>query len=148
MLVLYSTRPDAQLSIVGESELPRILEAGLAAARRLLLRVHGHRDVSRARTRALHEFLRLKYRGIRFDLVVAIQNEAIEFVERDRDTLFRDTPAVFLTNDPAVRRLPNSTGLIHERNFAATIGFLRQLQPDVRNVFIVTGAATPPSSDS
>ena len=91
---------------------------------------------------ALHEFLRLKYEGIRFDLVVAIQNEAIEFVDGERDTLFRDTPAVFLTNDPAVPRLSNSTGLIHERNLAATIGFLRQLQPEVRNVFIVTGATT------
>ena len=29
ILVLYSTRPDAQLSIVGERELPRVLEAGL-----------------------------------------------------------------------------------------------------------------------
>jgi hypothetical protein len=29
VLVLYSTRPDAQLSIVGENELPRILGAGL-----------------------------------------------------------------------------------------------------------------------
>lgn len=36
---------------------------------------------------------------------------------------------------------PNSTGLIHERNFAATVDFVRQLQPDVRQVFIVTGAA-------
>jgi len=142
VLVLYSTRPDAQLSIVGESELPRILAAGLPEP---AVYYSEFMDVSTFPLRAhhaLHEFLLLKYEGIRFDLVVAIQDEAIEFVAAYRDTMFRDTPAVFLTNDSAVRRLPNSTGLVHERNFAATVGFLRQLQPDVRHVFVVTSDKT------
>jgi hypothetical protein len=141
VLVLYSTRPDAQLSIVGESKLPGLLEDGLSQP----VAYHAEfMDVSTFPQRAhlaLHEFLRLKYEGIRFDLVVAIQDEAIEFVDVHRDTLFRDTPAVFLTNKP-MRRLPNSTGLLHERNLEATIGFVRQIQPDVRNLFIVTGAGT------
>jgi hypothetical protein len=89
---------------------------------------------------ALLEFLRLKYEGIQFDLVIAIQNEAIGFVERERDSVFRDTPAVFLTYNPTAGRFPKSTGLVHRRDFGATLGFLRQLQPDVRNVFIITGA--------
>jgi len=142
VLVLYSTRPDAQLSIVGESELPRILEAGLSQP---VVYYSEFMDVATFPQRAhlaLHEFLRLKYEGIRFDLVVAIQNEAIEFVAAYRDTLFRDTPAVFLTNEPIARRLPNSTGLVHERDYGATIGFLRQLQPEVRNVFIVASDST------
>jgi len=142
VLVLYSTRPDAQLSIVGENELPRILGAGLPQP---VVYYSEFMDVATFPQRAhlaLHEFLRLKYEGIRFDLVVAIQNEAIEFVAAYRDTLFRDTPAVFLTNEPIVRRLPNSTGLVHERDYAATIAFLRQLQPDVRNVFIVASDTT------
>jgi len=142
VLVLYSTRPDAQLSIVGESKLPRILETGLPQRIGYYSEFMDVATFPQRAHLALHEFLRLKYEGIRFDLVVAIQNEAIEFVDVHRDTLFRDTPAVFLTNDLAVRRLPNSTGLIHERNLAATIGFIRQLQPEVRNIFIVTGAST------
>jgi signal transduction histidine kinase len=89
---------------------------------------------------ALLEFLRLKYEGIQFDLVIAIQNEAIGFVERERNSVFRDTPAVFLTYNPTAGRFPKSTGLVHRRDFGATLGFLRQLQPDVRNVFIITGA--------
>src|SRR5436190_12823936 len=142
VLVLYSTRPDAQLSIVGESKLPSIIEAGLEQNVGYYSEFMDVATFPQRAHLALHEFLRLKYEGIRFDLVVAIQNEAIEFVDVYRDTLFRDTPAVFLANDPAVRRLPNSTGLIHERNLAATIGFIRQLQPEVRNLFIVTGVTT------
>ena len=142
VLVLYSTRPDAQLSIVGERVLPRVLEAGLQQEVRYYSEFMDVATFPERAHGALHEFLRLKYERIRFDLVVAIQDEAIEFLASHRDTLFHGTPAVFLTLDPAVRRLPNSTGLIHEQNLLATIGFLRQLQPDVRNVFVVAGATT------
>ena len=140
VLVLYSTRSDAQLSIIGESKLPQILNADpghnvvhyseFIDATTFPERAHG----------ALLEFLRLKYEGIRFDLVIAIQDEAIDFVERERDSVFRDTPAVFLTTKPTVRRLANSTGVIHRRDFGGTLEFMRQLQPDVRNVFIISGA--------
>jgi signal transduction histidine kinase len=142
ILVLYSTRPDAQLSIVGERELPRVLEAGLGQSVNYYSEFLDVATFPARAHAALHEFLRLKYEGIRFDLVVAIQNEAIEFLASQRNTLFRGTPAVFLSIDPAVQRPPNSTGLIHEQNLAATIGFLRQLQPDVRNLFVVSGGTT------
>ena len=142
VLVLYSTRPDAQLSVVGERELPGILDVGQTHK---LIYHSEFIDVSSFSERAydaLIEFLRLKYEGVRFDLVIAIQDAALQFVDRHRDTLFRDTPAVFLTNSPSVARLPNSTGLIHDRNLGATVTFIRQLQPDVRNIFVVTGSGT------
>ena len=49
------------------------------------------------------DFLRLKYHGQRFDLVSAIQDEAVQFVDRNRGELFPDTPVVFLSSDPAAR---------------------------------------------
>jgi signal transduction histidine kinase len=142
ILVLYSTRPDAQLSIVGERELPRILFAGLAENIAYHSEFIDDSTFPESAHEALSEFLRRKYEGTTFDLVIAIQDGAIEFVDRHRDSLFRDTPVVFLTNDPAAGRLSNSAGLIHERNYAATVAFLRQLQPTVRQVFIVTGAGS------
>ena len=139
VLVLYSTRPDSQLSIIGERELPRTLGAGPAESLEYYSEFIDLSTFPEAAHEAFREFLRLKYQDARFDLVIAMQDAAIEFVSRYRDTLFRDTPAVFLTNDRATGRLRNSTGLIHERNFAATLTFLRQLQPDVRHVFVVAG---------
>ena len=65
---------------------------------------------------------------------------AVEFVY-DGNALFLDTPIVFLTNQRRTLRRPNATGVIHERNYLPTVALLRQLQPNVRNVFIVTGAA-------
>ena len=142
VLALHSTRRDAQFSVIAESALARTLDIGLAQN---LDYYAEFIDITRfpdpAYRVAFHDFLRLKYQGIRFDLVIAMQDAAIDFVNSHSDTLFRDTPSVFLANTPVVGHRPNSTGLIHERNFAATLAFLRQLQPDVREVFIVTGAA-------
>jgi signal transduction histidine kinase len=142
VLVLYSMRRDAQFSIVGETELPRILDAGLA---RNLDYYSEFIDLTRfpdpAYKLAFRDFLRQKYQGVELDLVIAMQDAAVEFVEAYRDSLFPGVPEVFLTNAPTPHRAPSSTGLIHVRDYAATLTLIRQLQPDVSRVFIVTGAA-------
>jgi signal transduction histidine kinase len=143
VLVLYSTRRDSEFSAVGEAELPRMLDIGLG---RDLDYYSDFFDLTRSPNpdyqSAFGDFLRQKYRGLRFDLVIALQDAAVEFVDRNRDGLFAGTPEVFLSNDPAKLGGPNSTGLILERNFAATLTFVEQLQPDVKNIFVVTGAAS------
>ncbi len=142
VLALYSTRRDAEFSIVGEDELPRILNVGLASN---LDYYSEFIDLSRfpdpGSKTAFRDFLRQKYRDIHFDLVVALQDAAIEFVNGYGATLFPETPIVYLTNRPLTTRRPNSTGLVQERNFAATIGLLRQLEPEVTRVYVVIGAA-------
>jgi signal transduction histidine kinase len=142
VLVLYSTRRDSQFSIIGERDLSRILDVGLS---RNLDYYAEFIDLARSpepgyRT-AFRDFLRQKYQGVRFDLVIAMHDSAVGFVNDDGDALFPETPVVFLTNSPVRRHRPNSTGLILDRNFAATVTFIRQLQPDVQHVFIITGAA-------
>jgi signal transduction histidine kinase len=143
VLVLYSTRRDAQFSVVGESELPRMLDVGLG---RNLDYYAEFIDVTRFPDRAyrqgFRDFLQLKYSGVRFDLIIALQNVAVEFLNDFGHPLFPDTPVVFLTNSPGTKRRPNSTGVLHERKFLPTVDLVRRLQPDVRNVFVVTGSAT------
>jgi signal transduction histidine kinase len=142
VLVLYSTRRDAQFSIVGEEELPRMLDEGLA---RNLDYYAEFLDVTRfpdpAYRDAFRDFLRVKYGGIRFDLIVAMQNMAVEFMNGFGESLFDSTPVVFLSNNPRLPHPPHSTGIVQERDFASTLMLIRQLQPDVRNIFLVFGAA-------
>ena len=141
VLVLYSTRRDSQFSVTGEAELPRALDVGLSQN---LDYYSEFIDVTRFPDRtyreAFSDFLRLKYRGVRFDVVIAMQDAATEFVNDYGDALFPGSPVVFLSNRPDVIRRRNSTGLVHQRDFAATIRLMHQLQPDVRQVFVVTGA--------
>jgi signal transduction histidine kinase len=142
VLVLYSTRRDAEFSAVGESELPKILEVGLA---RDLDYYSEFIDLARfpdtTYRDAMRDFVRLKYQGVAFDLVVAMGDVAAEFITTNRDQLFKDVPVVFLANSPAARITSNASGFILERNFADTLHLIEQLQPDVRNVYVVIGGA-------
>ena len=141
--MLYSTSRDAQIAIVGEREMPRILEQGLGQGQGL---DYYSEYIDRARfpdaeyRTGFREFLRLKYNGRRFDVVIAMQDLALEFVGGNRNDLFPGTPVVFFATSDATRRIPNSTGLIAHLNFAGTLELASRLQPEVRNVFVVAGA--------
>jgi signal transduction histidine kinase len=142
VLVLYSLRRDAQFSVVGEHELPRMLDVGLA---RNVDYYAEFIDITRFRDLAyrqgFRDFLKVRYQGVRLDLVIAMQNAAVEFVNDFGRPLFGDIPIVSLTNTTTTRRLANSTGVLHARNYVPTLELIRRLQPDIRNVFIITGAA-------
>jgi signal transduction histidine kinase len=141
VLVLYSTRRDAQIAVVGERDLPRILDAGLGAS----LDYYSE-YIDRARfpdpsyKAAFRDFLRLKYRDHRFDVVIALQDVALEFVGDNRNELFPDTPVVYFSGSPGARRIPDSTGVISNLNFSDTLAMALQLQPDIQRVFVVSGA--------
>ena len=141
VLVLYSTRRDAEFSIVGEDVLPKILDVGLG---RGLDYYSEFIDVTRfpdpSYRVAFGDFIRLKYQGITFDLVIAMGDVAAAFVDTGRVTLFQEAP-VFLANNRDTRIAGNSSGFILERSLTGTLRVIEQLQPDVKNVFVVTGAA-------
>src|SRR5262245_43296976 len=139
VLVLYSARRDAQIVTVGEREFPRILDQGLREG----LDYYSE-YIDRARfpedsyKNAFRDFLRLKYRDKRFDVIIAVQDLALEFVREYRTELFGDSPIVYVATS-ATARLPNSTGLVANVDFSSTLAFVTQLQPDVRQVFVVSG---------
>ena len=139
VLTLYSVRRDAELATIGENVLPGALDIGL---NRNLDYYSEFIDVARfpdPEYRAgFGDFLRLKYQGIRFDLVIAIGDDTIAFIDGHRSDLFPATPMVFLANARAAAG--NATGIISERNFSGTFSLIEKLQPDVRNVFVVSGA--------
>lgn len=141
VLVMYASRPDTEFAVIAENLLPRLLESAL----------HGNLDYysefldegrfpDAADRAAFHDYLRSKYRSIRFDLVVSMQDGAARFVAAHRESVFRDAPEVFLVTNPQFRGAANSTGLILERSFAPTLTLLRELQPEVQQVFVVSGA--------
>jgi signal transduction histidine kinase len=142
VLVLYATRRDSEFTTIGERELPRILDVGLG---RELDYYSEFIDIARfpdpAYRIGFSQFLRVKYQGIKFDIVVAMHDVAVDFVNANRAALFPDTPEVFLATRPISVSGTNSTGLIQERNYTATLGLIERLQPDARNVFVITGAA-------
>ena len=142
VLALHATRRDSEFALIAESRLPQVLDVRLG---RNLDYYSEFLDESRfpepSYEAAFADYLRRKYGDVRFDLVIAFHDSAVNFVDKHRSSLFADTPEVFLANVRPVRRSPGTTGLIHERDFASTLALVQQLQPEVTDVFVVTGAA-------
>ena len=141
VLVLYATRPDASISLVGDRELPRLLEQGLGQR---VSYYSEHLDLARFSDRryqsAITDFLRLKYADRKFDLVIAMHEIVLDYLGGTRKQLFADTPVVFFSNTSSTARLPNSTGVITDVNLVATLSLATTLQPSVQNVYVVSGA--------
>ena len=142
VLVLYSIRRDSQIARIGDRDLPRILGENLAEGVDLYseyLDLPRFQD-PKYRT-AFRDFLLLKYKGHRFDLMIAMSPSVAEFIAGNRRELFPGTPVVFFQIAPTANHLTNATGIIDEPDFSGTIELARTLQPEIRNVFVVCGAA-------
>ena len=143
VLVLYAARRDAQVAIVGDRELPRLLGRGLPAG---LDYYSEYLDLVRSEDptyqAGFRDYLLVKYSGIRFDVVIAMQETALDFVEANRDTLFPETPIVFVSMTDRRPAVANETGLRADPRLGATLDFAAALQPDVRQVYVVTGASS------
>jgi signal transduction histidine kinase len=142
VLVVNSTRRDVPISIVAERELPRILGADLDGQ---MDYYSEYLDVPRfsdpSYRSAFCDFLKLKYQDQPFDLVVAMGDEAFELLRTHRADLFPGAPVVFFVSRP-VSPFPNSTGVVVALKFDATLKMVAELQPETRNVYVVTGASS------
>src|SRR5688572_24379401 len=141
VLVLYSTRRDAQIAVLGDRDIPRNLEKGLVEG---LDYYSEHLEQSRLSEsfseQAFADFFRLKYGHHRFDVVIAMGENALGFAERNRSALFPESPVVFFSSDRATRPIANSTGVIAGLNLSGSIALALELQPDTQHVFVVAGA--------
>lgn len=140
VLVLYSTRRDAQIVTVGDRELPRILERGLPEGLDYYSEfIDSARFGDTDYQTSFRDYLRLKFQGKRFDLLIAMDHLALEFLEENR---LATSPIVFFSARAMPRDPVNATGVIGELNFAGSLAMALQLQPEVRQVFVVTGAGS------
>ena len=140
VLVLYATRRDAQIAVVGDRDLPRTLEEGVEGGVDFYSEYLDRGRFSQTvYQQAFRDFLTVKYGGLQLDLVIAMGEIPLTFVAANRDALFRDTPLVFFS-DRQVARPAHATGIIAELNLSGTLALATQLQPETRNVFVIIGA--------
>lgn len=140
VLVLYSTRRDSQIAIIGERELPKVLDDGLPQDLDYYSEyIDQGRFPDPSYKAAVRDFLRTKYRGQRFDVVITLDEVGLEFLGETHNDLFPGTPIVAFAVAPDSPRFPNSTGFIAHLDFDGTITMAMALQPDLRQVFVVSG---------
>jgi signal transduction histidine kinase len=140
VLVLFSMRRDTQIAIVADREMPRLLERALSNKVDYSSEyIDAGRFSDLQYQTAFRQYLALKYGGMHLDLVIAMQEIAIDFVARYKAQLFRDTPVVFQALRRPVQAMPNATGIVTEFDFHSTLSMALELQPETTQVFVVSG---------
>lgn len=148
VLVLYSVRRDAAIALVGDRELPQILEQRLAAGVDYYSEfIDSGRFPEPEYREAFRDYLAVKYVGHRFDLVIAIGDVPMAFVTPYRDALFGAAPIVYFSSRP-LAPVPNATGITAELDLARTVDLARTLQPDLERLFVVSGADETATEDA
>src|ERR1041384_2575986 len=122
VLVLYETTRTSQLVVVSDREIPSILGSngpeGVDYYAEFVDQTRFHQRDYQA---AFKDFLVTKYKGKAFDLIIAMGDNALEFVDGTRPQLYPSTPVVFFASRPAPPRPANSTGLIGRLKLAGSI---------------------------
>src|SRR5215831_7408249 len=119
VLILYETRRSSQLVAISDREIPGILaDASPTGIDYYAEFVDPSRFMHRDYQRAFQDFLLSKYKGQRFDLVIAMGDNALAFVDATRADLYPRTPVVFFASGPAPRHPANSTGVVGRLNLA------------------------------
>jgi signal transduction histidine kinase len=89
---------------------------------------------------ALAAFLKRKYARIQFDIILTPTNAGADFLQRYRDELFPGVPVVF-SGTAGVNPGDNAAGVIHVIEMAKSIEMALELQPHIREVYVLTGTS-------
>ena len=140
VLVLYSTNAGAAMTQAGEQMFQPLLNGDAPGSVEVYSEyLDGGRFAAADYQEALADFIRAKYHGRRFDLIIAMQETALNFAVKMRKSLFNDAPLVFLVSALTTPLPSNATGLMAATDFTGTITLAKELQPDLQHVFIVSG---------
>jgi PAS domain S-box-containing protein len=96
---------------------------------------------------AFADYLRAKYGDVGIDVVIGLSDEAVEFVAEARD-IVGDVPLVFAARDgSSSERLLNSSAVVVPLVPSRTFDLALRLQPELKSVFVVSGASSFDESD-
>jgi len=93
--------------------------------------------------KALHDFLKQKYKGTNLDLIITT-SDLKNFLIRYGAEIFPKTPVVFATSSDQSdvdRTPPNFTGITYDTDRRGTLDIIRRLQPTVKRIYVVSGAS-------
>src|SRR5678816_4525507 len=144
VLVIHSSRQDAPYTALIEGAGRKTLNDGLGKG---LDYYSEYIDLARFSSleyqEALRDFLHRKYAGRPLDVIIAEGNAPFEFMTKYGAEIFSGAPLVFSVEDPDgdLHHLPNSTGLFFEVDMKSTLGLALKLQPNIKSVFVISGAS-------
>lgn len=89
----------------------------------------------------LYDLCKYKFKNTKFDVVIALDDNAFDFLTRYGDALFPNTPVVFSGinnyNNSKFSGHPLFTGLVKSADIQGTIDIALRLHPDTKQVFVI-----------
>ena len=89
----------------------------------------------------LIDFFASKYPSGLFDVIIAVDNNALKFVKNFRKSLFKATPIVFCGinnfNSELVKGIEQITGVVEMTDYKGTLKLIATLHPDTKNIIVV-----------
>ena len=146
VLVIYSASRLMPAVIAFDEGLRASLHSGSPGGIRLYSEFFDlYQTLSPAAEKRWEEYLRWRYADQKFDLIVAVEAPALEFLEKHGAELFPKAPVVFclVSNyPPGIHVLPpRYTGVMVPPDWNATLRTILRLQPKVREIAVVAGTS-------
>ena len=89
----------------------------------------------------LRQLLAYKYRGTRFAAIVATDNDAFDFLRRNRDQMFPGVPVIFsgvnFFQDSMLAGIKGFTGVVETFEGGQTVGEMLRMHPHTRRIVVV-----------
>lgn len=84
----------------------------------------------------------LKYQGLRFDLILCSDNEALYYMLGWGNRIFGETPVIFCGandfSDTLLEGRSNFTGVVENTDYKDTIDGIIKMQPDLRTIYVLS----------
>jgi len=94
----------------------------------------------------LKQLYKIKYHNVKFDLILASDNNAFDFLRKNRDELFGNVPVSFcgvnFFKDSDLDGLANYTGVAEIFNAKKTVNIALKLDPNIKNIYVVNDYLT------
>jgi PAS domain S-box-containing protein len=94
----------------------------------------------------LKDIYKIKYKNIKFDLILSSDNNAYDFLRKNRDEIFGDVPVSFsgvnYFKKSDLKNLTNFTGIAETFDAKSTIEIALKLYPQATSVFIINDFLT------
>ena len=90
----------------------------------------------------VNQFLHHKYNEDYFDLIISTDDNAYNFLVKNKPNLFGTTPVVFCGINTALNPPPGYTGVFEGTDATATIDIIKSLHPNYSSIVIVSDKST------
>ena len=87
-------------------------------------------------------FIKKKYASDDFDLIITSDDNAFNFIQRYRDSIFSDIPHLFCGLNHHCQLKKNTYGICEELDYSANIHLIKRLHPNLNKLYIITDNTT------